>query len=68
MYISSTKEITKEQFEYLKNCNVKDFYAFIENEAINSPFPPMGYGFSNPNVFCKDGKYFIIWQRWDSCD
>ena len=68
MFVQSQKEITKEQFEYLQDCDIKEFYNFIENEAVNSPFPPCGYGFESPGLLFKDGKYFVSWKRYDSCD
>lgn len=68
MFVKSTKEITKEQYEHLCNCDRKEFNDFVENEAAHSPFPPAGYGFSSPDVLCKDDKYFVTWEHWDSCD
>lgn len=68
MYIESKKEITKKQFEYLQNCDKKEFNDFIENEARNSPFPPMGYDFISPRILYDDNKYFIAWKHWNSCD
>lgn len=66
--MQSVKEITKEQFEYLQNCDRKEFYDFVENEAVHSPFHPAGYGLYNPNILNKEDKYFITWEHLDSCD
>ena len=68
MFVKSTKKITKEQYEYLQGCNVKNLYTFVENEAMESPFPPNAYGFSNPGITQKDDEYFVTWEHWDSCD
>lgn len=68
MYIESRKEITKEQFLYLQHCDYKDFYDYINNEAVHSPYHPAGYGFESPKILNKDGKYFVTWTHWDSCD
>lgn len=68
MFVQSQKEITKEKFEYLQDCEIKEFYNFIENEAMNSPFHPCAYGFGSPSILYKDDKYFVTWKRWDSCD
>ena len=68
MFIQSQQEIIKEEFEYLQDCDIKEFNKAIENIATNSPWHPCAYGFSNPSLLFKDGKYFVTWKRWDSCD
>ena len=68
MYIESRTEITKDQFEYLQNCNYKQLYSYIEKLTLETPFPSCGYGFESPRIITEEDKYFATWKRWDSCD
>lgn len=70
--IKSVKEINEEEYNILialKNKDQAAFCVMIENIAYKSPFSPSGYGCELPmSAYKEDGKYFVSWYRWDSCD
>ena len=68
MYIKTLKKISEEDYNKLLQYSKEEVYEFVVDIANNSPFPPCGYGFSNPSFFEESGKYFVSWSRWGSCD
>lgn len=68
MFVETRKEITKEQFDYLKTCDLDDFHDYILNIAMHSAFHPAGYSFISPKIINEDDKYYVSWQHYDSCD
>ena len=68
MLIKTMIKISEEDYNKLLQCSKEDAYEFIANIANKSPFPPCGYGFSDPSFFEEDGKHFVSWKRWSSCD
>ena len=72
MFVKTKVKISEEDYnkllQYSKNNLSSEVYDFISEIANNSMFPPCGYGFSNPEFFEEDGRYFVSWSRWHSCD
>ena len=72
MYIKTMIKISEEDynklFQYSKDNLYAEIYEYVAEIANKSSFPPCGYGFSNPSFFEEDGKYFVSWNRWSSCD
>lgn len=60
--------ITVEQFKKYSMANGADIHDFVLSIANKSPFPPAGYGFSNPRILAINGDYFAKWERYESCD
>lgn len=72
MFVKSIMKISRDDYskllQYSKNNLYSEISDFVENIANDSPFKPCGYGFSDPGFFEEDGKYFVSWKRWSSCD
>lgn len=71
-YIRTIKEINKDKYNellILQNSNIKSLHEAIEEIAFSSPFPPNAYECTIPmSVYEENGKYYVSWHRWDSCD
>lgn len=71
-YIKTIMEINKDVYYkliILQNTNVKCFHKAIEEIAYLSPFPPNAYECTIPMcVYEENGRYYVSWHRWDSCD
>ena len=72
MFITSVKNISEEDYNKLLQLSKDNLYSeisdFVSEIANKSLFKPCAYGFSSPNFFEEDGRYFVSWKRWDSCD
>ena len=68
MYITTVMNISEDYYNKLLQCSKEDAYCYIADITNKSPFPACGYGFSNPNFYEENGKYFVSWERWSSCD
>lgn len=53
------REITKEEYEQAKS---KGAASLVSDNV------KMGYGLYSSSVYEKDGKYYLEYQRGDSCD
>lgn len=71
-YIRTVAEVNKEEYNKLiaiERKDVKAFHEMVEEIAYKSPFKPNAYDCTSPmEVFELSGKYYISWNRWDSCD
>lgn len=71
-YIRTVAEINEEEYNKLiaiERSNTKVFHEMIEEIAYKSPFSPNAYDCTVPmEVFELSGKYYVSWNRWDSCD
>ena len=68
MLVTARREITKKQYIDLQSYSFKEINDFVLSEAEKSMLNPCAYGFYNPGVIKKDGKYFVTWDHYDSCD
>lgn len=72
MFVKTMMKISEEDYnkllQYSKEDKREDIYEFVVDMANNSSFKPCGYDFSNPSFYEEDGKYFVSWNRWSSCD
>ena len=68
MHSTMMMKISEEDYNKLLQLSKEDVYCYIAEIANKSPFPPCGYGFSEPNFFEENGAYFVSWKRWSSCD
>lgn len=66
--ITTKMEISKNDYKEIVQKPRNEIEDFVINVAYNSPFPPCGYGFESPSIFEEDGKYYVSWKRYDSCD
>lgn len=59
--------ISEQEYMQLKShpISIDDFAL---NQAEHSKYPPAGYGFFNPCVEEKDGKQYLTWFHYESCD
>ena len=63
------KEITTEEYEELKALQTASVISdYIADIAVRCGYHPAGYGFWNATFYTADGKYYVKWQRQDSCD
>ena len=66
MLISCEREISKEVYDRaVKNRN---FIAKEDEDTVFTEAERWGYGVYGDRVFEKDGKYFVAYERGDSCD
>ena len=72
MFVKSIMNISKDDYnkllQYSKDNLRSEISDFVENIANESMFKPCGYGFNDPGFFEENGKYFVSWNRWSSCD
>ena len=68
MFVESVIEITKYDYKKLLAGSYSDIYSYVLERSNNSPYPACGYGFYSPRILQKEGKYYISWQHFDSCD
>ena len=71
-YIRTMYEVSKDKYDKLitiERKNTKKFHKMVEEIAYKSPFPPNAYDCAVPmEVFQLSGKYYVSWNRWDSCN
>lgn len=71
-YIKTISEINEEEYNKLiviKRNDIKTFHERVVEIASKSLFKPNAYGCTIPmEVFQQEGKYYVSWNRWDSCD
>lgn len=60
-YRTHEREITKEEYEKIKNREMNKYNLFSESAV-------MGYGLIAYEPFERDGKYFISFSMSDCCD
>ena len=68
MRITTVMKISEDDYNKLLQLSKEDAWIYIADVAENSPFPPCGYGFSDPNFYEENGRHFVSWKRWGSCD
>ena len=68
MFVKTMMKISEDDYNKLLKCSQEEVNDFVAEVAQNSPFPPCGYGFSSPNFFEENGRYFVSWERFGSCD
>lgn len=65
--IMETVEISKEQYETVKNNKLK-MEEFVGDLALNSKWHPCGYGFMRPRVYTEGNKCYAEWGHSNTCD
>ena len=68
MLVKTIRNISEEDYNKLLICSKEEVKDFVLEIANKSPFPAFGYGFYSPNFYEEDGRYFVSWERWNSCD
>ena len=68
MLVKTIKNISEEDYNKLLKCSKEEIYEFVLEIANNSMVKPCAYGFYSPRFFEENGRYFVSWERWDSCD
>jgi hypothetical protein len=68
MYITTVINISEDDYNKLLRLTKEEAFCFMANVAEHSPFHPCGYGFNSPKFYEENGKYYVSWQRWSSCD
>lgn len=68
MFVKTMIKISEDDYNKLLQCSKEDAYCYIAEISNKSPFPACGYGFSDPEFFEENGKYYASWRRWGSCD
>lgn len=68
MFIKTMMNISEEDYNKLLKCSKEEVENFVAEVSNKSPFPACGYGLFSPSFFEENGKYYVSWERFSSCD
>lgn len=68
MWITERKNISQADYKRYVNASKEKVEEFVGWTAHFSPYPPAGYGMSNPRVEIINNDYYAVWERSNNCD